>query len=225
MKNLHLLDQFQDSLSLILGFSASVVLLLMISVLSAPQKDDEIVPALVIDLSTWQTADKTADVNKQVKKPQKKAPQNKKTPELKKPPKAKTIKNELASKPQQAIAAKPIVETETPNINADLPPGDDDILPTPVPTFKLTETPRFLHKATPVYPPQMKTSGQTGLVKLSALIDKHGRVRKVTIIKSAGDEFDQAAIAAIKASTFIPAKIGGQPVAVLLKLPVNFRLL
>ena len=103
--------------------------------------------------------------------------------------------------------------------------ADTDSLPEPVPIFRLTDVPRFLHRETPVYPEAMRMTGSSGVVELAVLIDKFGNVRQVTVVKSAGELFDQAAIAAVWASTFIAARVDDQPVAAILKMPVKFRLL
>ena len=98
-------------------------------------------------------------------------------------------------------------------------------MPVPVPIFKLTEAPQFLHRENLVYPENMRSSGITGVVKLAVLIGKEGNVYRVKVLKSAGDEFDEAAKIALLASTFIPAKMGNKNVAVELRMPVKFRLL
>mgnify|MGYP000278900348 CR=1 FL=1 len=103
--------------------------------------------------------------------------------------------------------------------------SSDESLPTPVPIFRLTLAPRFLHKEIPIYPLLMRTQGNTGLVKLEVLIDEAGKVRQVKVVQSAGSEFDNAAKTAILASSFTPAKVENKPVAVILRLPVNFELL
>jgi len=103
--------------------------------------------------------------------------------------------------------------------------AESNNLPTPVPIFKLTEAPRFLHKEPLEYPESMRTLGNAGIVKLSVLIDKYGVVRKVTIVESAGNEFDDQAKKAILASTFFAAKIKDEPVASILKLSVKFNLI
>ncbi len=113
-------------------------------------------------------------------------------------------------KPPVQRIPKQIVEQTNPN------------LPTPVPFFKLTQAPRFLHREKPVYPEAMIGIGTTGVVKLEALIDNQGQVRDVTIIKSAGKHFDEAAKQAAYASRFLPAKVAQEAVAVRLKFPVRF---
>jgi len=150
---------------------------------------------------------------KRIKKTIKKTVQKKEKPNPEKTIKPETIKNttpDLNNASKQAI-------TNTPSEPSSLPP--------PVPFYKLSDLPRFTHRETPVYPENMRASGKKGTVELIVLIDKTGKVRKITILKSAGDSFDQAAIDAIKASTFMPAKVEGKPVTALLKMPVKFKLL
>jgi TonB family protein len=93
-----------------------------------------------------------------------------------------------------------------------------------VPIFEVSSLPRFVHRANPIYPPAMKQQSKEGTVLIEALVDATGKVRKVEVIQSAGQAFDQAAIAAIQGSTFIPAKTNGKPVPVLLRVPIRFRL-
>ncbi len=101
---------------------------------------------------------------------------------------------------------------------------EEEVLPTPTPVFQLTSMPRMIHRETPIYPPVMRAQGKEGKVKLEVLIDDKGKIRKITVIKSAGEAFDQAAVAAISNSSFTAGNIDGESVAVLLRLPVNFRL-
>jgi protein TonB len=100
----------------------------------------------------------------------------------------------------------------------------EEILPTPTPIFQLTSLPRFAHKVEPQYPPSMRALGREARVKVEALIDPRGRVRKVTILKSGGEAFDQAAKSAIMASSFIPGNVQGKSVSVLMRIPIVFRL-
>jgi len=134
----------------------------------------------------------------------------------------KALPEKIKTKPIKPPTTKPELPTPTP-----LKKTTDTAaveLPTPVPIFKLTSLPRMIHRQRPTYPPDMRQQGKEATVKLEVLLDIKGVVRKVTIKKSGGDAFDQAAIEAIKSSTFMPANINGKPVAVLMKIPVNFRL-
>lgn len=155
-----------------------------------------------------------------------KKPSSPSEPELS--PRAKKIVEEIPSEPvahnrEEKIVEK-IEEAAEPTPPMLIEPAED-ALPNPVPIFKLTQAPRFLHREIPVYPETMRTQGISGIVRLEALIDKKGRVRKVNILKSAGKHFDKAARRAILASSFYPAEVENEPVAVLLRLPVSFDLL
>lgn len=97
-------------------------------------------------------------------------------------------------------------------------------LPSPVPFFKLTAAPHFQQRALPVFPENMNRLGRTGIVKVEVLIDGQGVVRKVTILSSAGEDFDQAAITALLASRFSPGRLNEKPVAVLYRTQVEFKL-
>ena len=126
-------------------------------------------------------------------------------------------------KPTEVIEepVEPIVPTTSAPEDAK---STDEALPTPTPIFQLTQLPRMIHREKPIYPPDMKQQGKEGTVKLEVLLDVKGKIRKVTIKKSAGAAFDQAAINAIQNSSFMPANVSGKPVAVLMKIPVKFRL-
>ncbi len=97
-------------------------------------------------------------------------------------------------------------------------------LPAPVPVYQLTGLPRFIHQERPNYPPRLRRQGKEATVKLEIYIDADGRVREIRVLKSAGEDFDRAAIAAIRASTFAPGNVDGKPVPVLMRLPIRFRL-
>ncbi len=97
-------------------------------------------------------------------------------------------------------------------------------LPRPVPVYQLSGLPRFLHQEKPIYPPHLRRQGKEATVKLEIYIDASGKVREIKVLKSAGTEFDRAAIAAIHASTFVPGNVAGKPVPVLMRLPIRFKL-
>lgn len=204
-------------------------------------------PPQVIELEfmAWQQP-----VQKKISKPKKVIPKPKKIPKPKPKPTPKPVKKVTKPKPkpvskpvpQPVLAEKLIPDKSKPAIEPtkmieeseepvapDFPvPKDaefsDEALPVPTPIFQLTSLPRMIHRQTPVYPPSMKQQGKEATVKLEVLLDIKGKIRKVTVKKSGGEEFDQAAIEAIKNSTFMPANIEGKPVAVLMKIPVKFRL-
>ncbi len=93
----------------------------------------------------------------------------------------------------------------------------------PVPFAKLTEKPKVLSAAQPVYPEPAKKAGIEGRVILKVLIDTDGKVSQARILKSI-PTLDQAAIAAAKKFKFAPAKMDGTPVKVWMTIPFQFRL-
>jgi len=217
--------------ALLLGGLLSGGLFFSIDLLAhADQKVLEEKPLLVLNLMQLPA--------KPLPQPKKIAP--KKTPPIKKnvpkkKPKKKTPKKKIPKKvvkktiPLKPAPLKPVEKPQPPVVeevskSVTTPEKQVEPLPIPVPIFKLTELPHFLHREAPVYPEAMRAAGRSGVVKLEALIDKQGKVRRVTIITSAGAVFDQAAKAAILASTFSAAKIGERLVAVRLRLPVTFAL-
>ncbi len=222
------------------GILVTLGLLLFINVLANYRAHAmETRPLLVVDLMAWPIPvkqEKQSPPPKPKKQPMPKKPVVKEPPPPPKPelsPQAKKIVEEVPPKtveqePEEKIvekteeAVKPAPAEPTPPM---LIEPAEDALPNPVPIFKLTQAPRFLHRETPVYPETMRTQGISGVVKLEALIDKEGRVTKVNILKSAGKHFDEAARRAIQASSFYPAEVENEPVAVLLRLPVRFDLL
>ncbi len=85
--------------------------------------------------------------------------------------------------------------------------------------------PRFLHRELPVYPQRALRLGMEGKVVLKLFIDHTGRLLDVTVIESAAYGFTEAAINAIKKSTFVPARINGQSVASRAIINIRFHLL
>jgi protein TonB len=131
------------------------------------------------------------------------------TPQERQPAKPPPVTPAVSSPLTVTAPAKPAEQ-----VNEDLP----------VPLFQLTSMPRFVHKVEPQYPASMRALGREARVRLEVLIDRKGTVRKVTILQSGGAAFDEAAKSALLASTFIPGNIEGKPVAVLLRIPISFRL-
>jgi len=91
-------------------------------------------------------------------------------------------------------------------------------------TFGSTNGPSFLKKVKPEYPRLARRLDREGKVVLKLFIDEHGGLVSVTIIEKAGYGFDEAAIEAVKASVFQPAKSNGILVACTALLPIKFKL-
>jgi protein TonB len=90
--------------------------------------------------------------------------------------------------------------------------------------FGASVAPAFLHREMPVYPLMARKLGREGKVVLRLTIDKNGNLQNVEVIDGAGYGFTEAAVEAVKKSTFLPAKKDGKPVASRALLPIRFRL-
>ena len=96
---------------------------------------------------------------------------------------------------------------------------------TPIETrFGQTNAPSFIHRAMPVYPPLARRRGKEGRVVLTLLIDKTGKIEKIDVTEPAGFGLTEAAIDAVKKSTFAPAHVNGRKVASRAVLPIRFKL-
>ena len=138
------------------------------------------------------------------------------TDRLNKPDAVSEVEKPPIIAPQEPVTVAPTVDAQSKT--------KTEQLPEPVPLFKLTSLPRFVHKVEPAYPESMRALGKEATVKLELLIDRKGKVRQVTVLKSGGEAFDKAATEALLSSSFIPGNIEGQPVAVRMRIPIRFKL-
>ena len=74
--------------------------------------------------------------------------------------------------------------------------------------------PRPVAEVFPEYPESAKKKGLKGTVKLNIYIDLHGRVTEVVVVNNStgSNECAEEAIKAARASRFLPAQQGGEPV-------------
>lgn len=97
--------------------------------------------------------------------------------------------------------------------------------PEPIETeFGAAVAPSFLHREIPIYPPFARKLGKEGKVVLRLTIDERGNLKNVEVLETAGYGFSEAAVDAVKKSTFLPAKKNGKAVASRALLPVRFTL-
>jgi protein TonB len=78
------------------------------------------------------------------------------------------------------------------------------------------------HMQEPTYPDREWKSGNGGRAILHVVVDGKGNVRIPTADSSPGPAFARAAIEAVKKWTFEPAKLNGEPVAVLITIEMEF---
>jgi len=90
--------------------------------------------------------------------------------------------------------------------------------------FGASVAPAFLHREMPVYPMIARKLAKEGKVVLKLTIDENGNLSDVEVIDKASYGFTEAAVEAVKKSTFLPAKKDGKPIASRALLPIRFRL-
>ncbi len=84
--------------------------------------------------------------------------------------------------------------------------------------------PRVLSRVEPAYPAIAARNRMTGLVMVECIIDKQGRVRDVTVVRSTFGAFEQAAVEAVRQWTFAPGMMRGRAVDTSFHLTVTFRI-
>jgi periplasmic protein TonB len=84
--------------------------------------------------------------------------------------------------------------------------------------------PRFLHRELPEYPALARRWGKEGKVILRLSINEKGELIKVEVVTGLNFGLTEAAVRAVKKSTFIPARYQGKPVACRAVLPILFIL-
>ena len=102
----------------------------------------------------------------------------------------------------QKTGSPPIVETYIGNANA----------------------PAFIHREMPVYPRMARRLGIEGKVVLKLWIDMAGTLQNIEVIEAAGHGFVEAAVTAVRKSSFTPARWNGEKIASKAILSVRFNL-
>lgn len=84
--------------------------------------------------------------------------------------------------------------------------------------------PQYKYKVEPKYPEAATKAGKEGQVLLQATIDENGIPREIVAKTDIGFGFEEAAIAALKKTTFRPATKGGNPISLQVEIPYSFTL-
>jgi protein TonB len=85
--------------------------------------------------------------------------------------------------------------------------------------------PKVLLKVDPEYSEDARKAKYQGTVLLSVVVDEHGIVRDIRVLRPLGLGLDQKAVEAVVQWKFRPGTKDGKPVAVQATIEVNFRLL
>nr|MDK2850900.1 periplasmic protein TonB [Candidatus Cloacimonadota bacterium] len=94
----------------------------------------------------------------------------------------------------------------------------------PVNFVPYDEPPVVIGSISPVYPEFARKNRIQGTVVLEVEVLRDGSVRNIRVRKSVPGGLDEAAIEAVRKVKFQPARSSGQPVDVLLIVPVEFKL-
>ena len=115
------------------------------------------------------------------------------------------------------ITGEPPGLEETPGFDLD---GGEAFKPT-----EILRPPSFRNKVEPEYPSQAKRAGKEGKVILIATIDVDGKAKDIEVKEdNVGFGCARAAIRALKASRFNPAKRGGESVVQRITVPYTFKI-
>ncbi len=96
-----------------------------------------------------------------------------------------------------------------------------DTFPTPPTDIK---PPRVKKLVKPKYPADAKKAEKEGTVILHATIDVNGITQNITALTNLGFGLEEAAVEALKKTTFYPATKNGKPVSYAVKIPYEFKL-
>lgn len=84
--------------------------------------------------------------------------------------------------------------------------------------------PKAKHTEPPDYPENERRAAHNGRAVLHVIVDDQGIVRLPTVDASPSPQFAKAAIDAVKKWNFKPASLNGQPIAVLVRIEMEFGL-
>jgi len=88
---------------------------------------------------------------------------------------------------------------------------------------KALKPPQVISTPEPQYTGEARKRRITSSVVFRAVVDQYGRVDAMQLVQPAGYGLDQAAALALAEWTFAPARLGDQPVAVLMTVGVQFH--
>lgn len=93
------------------------------------------------------------------------------------------------------------------------------------PPFRIVEElPKIVRSVAPVYPEMAIRAQIEGTVVVKFWVDKEGKPREISVVKTDAEILNDAAIAAAKQFLFTPAYMNSGPVSVWVAVPFRFRL-
>jgi protein TonB len=139
-------------------------------------------------------------------------------------PVSNVIEPMIISNSEMSAPLPPAPQPAPPVAASAAPVVKDDPKPLLDIEFGSANAPQFLHREMPVYPLMARRLGKEGRVLLRLTIDENGKLLNIEVVERAGFGFTEAAIEAVKKSTFRPAVQDGRPVMSKALLPVSFKL-
>jgi TonB family protein len=130
-----------------------------------------------------------------------------------------SIKQSLAAFLCAALATEIVMGQVQASAGAQAPKGNP-AFPSNIakkPVGKVTKVPRLVHFEHATLPADAQTLAASAAVVLELAIDAQGKVESATVVESAGDLLDKAAVDAVGKFEFEPAEIDNQPTAVRIK--------
>lgn len=192
-----------------------------------------------VELSFAETEDETAAVQPTLASaPEESEPDEPPPPEPERPPESEPPKElppdlEVLKLPEPAPERQPV---ETPVVETPKeeprkePPRPPVAASAPAPAVaprqaRVDAPPRPRKSIKPDYPKGARLRGEQGDVQLEIEVTASGAVGEVKVVSSSGyPELDEAAVRAVKAAHFTPAKRGRQSVASTAKITLTFKL-
>lgn len=102
-----------------------------------------------------------------------------------------------------------------------LPPRPEK--PAPIPVVGSLQASRILYKVSPVYPELARATRTSGTVELEAVIDEEGNVSDLAVV-SGHPLLVDAAKAAVRQWKYSPTILNGEPMRVVARILVTFRI-
>jgi len=132
-----------------------------------------------------------------------------------------------APPPSPRASAAPAAEPSASTAPATSAPRADSAAnaTAPIARARVAAQPRYKTNPEPPYPVVARRRGQAGVVMLSVRVDAQGRAESVAVLASSGfAALDEAAVAAVKDWEFEPGRLGDEPVASQVEVPIRFEL-
>jgi protein TonB len=127
----------------------------------------------------------------------------------------------------QDLISRPLEDKPVAYLDESLDDGDfDEVFPGPEDSVVVDRAPELIEAPAPGYPLDALKACKSGTVRVRALVDTQGRVRKAIIEKPSGEEigFEKSALEAAFKRVYHPAEFQNKPVAVWVSYEVKFDL-